>query len=123
GRWKSEEGARKERNGGEVKERVISFRLRPEDYELIEEIARLDGETPNAWARKRLLDEARQGEGLSRKERVLSVTGLYLSHALQRISSGITPSRQRDTLIPSSKCVSIRATTAEFFELNYWLTL
>jgi len=33
-----------ERNGGEVKERVISFRLSPEDYELIEEIARLDGE-------------------------------------------------------------------------------
>jgi len=47
-----------ERNGGEVKERVISFRLSPQDYELIEEIARLDGETPNAWARKRLLDEA-----------------------------------------------------------------
>jgi hypothetical protein len=50
-----------DRNGGEVKEPVISFRLRSEDYELIEEIARLDGETPNAWARKRLLDEARQG--------------------------------------------------------------
>jgi hypothetical protein len=60
-----------DRNGGEVKEPVISFRLRSEDYELIEEIARLDGETPNAWARKRLLDEARQGAGLSRKERLM----------------------------------------------------
>src|SRR5262247_725777 len=28
---------------------------------------------------------------------VLSVTGLYLSHAFQRISSGLTPARRRDT--------------------------
>jgi hypothetical protein len=61
--------------------------------------------------------------GQEELDRVLSVMGLYLSHALQRISSGITPACRRDTLIPSSKCVSIRATTAEFFELNYWLTL
>jgi len=60
-----------EQNNGEVKDRVISFRVSPQEYELIEDIARLDGEAPNAWARKIVLDEAQAGEGLSLKERVL----------------------------------------------------
>ena len=60
-----------EGRNGEVKERVISFRLNPQEYAMVEGIASLDGEAPNAWARKIVLDEARWDEGLSRKERVL----------------------------------------------------
>jgi hypothetical protein len=63
-------GANEGRNG-EVKERVISFRLNPQEYAMVEGIASLDGEALNAWARKIVLDEARGEEGLSRKERVL----------------------------------------------------
>ena len=63
-------GANEGRNG-KVKERVISFRLNPQEYAMVEGIASLDGEAPNAWARKIVLDEARGEEGLSRKERVL----------------------------------------------------
>jgi hypothetical protein len=63
-------GASEGRNG-EVKERVISFRLSPQEYEMVEAIAGLDGKAPNAWAREKLLDEAREGAGLSRKERAL----------------------------------------------------
>jgi len=63
-------GANEGRNG-EVKERVISFRLNPQEYAMVEGIASLDGEAPNAWARKIVLDEVRGEEGLSRKERVL----------------------------------------------------
>jgi hypothetical protein len=63
-------GANEGRNG-EVKERVISFRLNPQEYAMVEGIASLDGEAPNAWARKIVLDEARGEAGLSRKERVL----------------------------------------------------
>src|SRR6266545_2526280 len=60
-------GANEGRNG-EVKERVISFRLNPQEYTMVEGIAGLAGEAPNAWARKIVLDEARGEEGLSRKE-------------------------------------------------------
>jgi len=63
-------GANEGRNRA-VKDRVISFRLNPQEYELVEEMAGLDGKAPNAWARKIVLDEARGDEGLSRKERVL----------------------------------------------------
>jgi hypothetical protein len=56
---------------GELKGRVISFRLSPQEYAMVEGIAGLDGEAPNTWARKIVLDEARGEEGLSRKERVL----------------------------------------------------
>ena len=63
-------GANEGRNG-EVKERVISFRLSPQEYAMVEAIAGLDGKAPNAWARKIVLDEAQGEEGLSRKERVL----------------------------------------------------
>ena len=60
-----------EGRNGEVKERVISFRLSLQEYAMVEAIAELDGKVPNAWARKIVLDEARGEEGLSRKERVL----------------------------------------------------
>jgi hypothetical protein len=60
-----------EQNNGEVKDRVISFRLSHQEYAMVEAIAGLDSEATNAWARKIVLDEARGEEGLSRKERVL----------------------------------------------------
>jgi len=60
-----------EQNNGEVKDRVISFRLSHQEYAMVEAIAGLDREATNAWARKIVLDEAQAGEGLSRKERVL----------------------------------------------------
>ena len=73
---KARERAMKEENidanegrNGEVKERVISFRLSLQEYAMVEAIAELDGKAPNAWARKIVLDEAQGDEGLSRKER------------------------------------------------------
>ena len=75
-------GANEGRNG-EVKERVISFRLNPQEYSMVEGIASLDGEAPNAWARKIVLDEAQGGEGLSRKERVLFEEIARIGHLIE----------------------------------------
>jgi hypothetical protein len=44
-------GANEGRNG-DVKKRVISFRLNFQEYAMVEGIAGLDGEATNAWARK-----------------------------------------------------------------------
>ena len=80
---------------------------------MVEAIAGFDGKAPNAWAREKLLDEAREGAGLSRKERALleeiARVGYLIEHGF-----GIQLSADRATdaewmrRVKESKSVAVR---------------
>ena len=100
-----------EGRNGEVKERVISFRLSLQEYAMVEAIAELDGKVPNAWARKIVLDEAQGGEGLSRKERVLFEEIARIGHLIEhglgiQLSGDHTNYRQWKTRVQESKAAA-----------------
>lgn len=83
-----------------MKMRFLSFRVTEEEYQAIEEIALEQGETPNGWARKKIVKEAQQGTIVNDEDQILyeqlARLGYLLDHGFGILFSQVNQDRKAD---------------------------